>query len=252
MGACLQTNLSRFSSFATAIAPEANLGSREEGGSTYASLQRSILRTQAHHYCWSTAKNEESSPSASGLSGLQISCATQPIEQRRKCSASGEADTSGDIFCGRVGPYAQLSGSHENLTDSGSEIAVPLSTAKNSALLRPRLSPLKASRSRRLATAASRQILRRVRASNETISPGGPKPPVLSRTRQHDMKVTIPARASWRLQRARWRRLAGLGIRPRLEARRERAVAISSLTNFVNSVSLEIRGRQCGNMSHPL
>ena len=36
---------------------------------------------------------------------------------------------------------------------------------------------------------------------------------MLSRTRQHDMRATIPARASWRLQRERWRGLAGIGIR---------------------------------------
>ena len=52
-----------------------------------ASLQRGILRTQARHCCWVTAKNEESSPSASGFSGLHKSCAT-----REECSASGEAD----------------------------------------------------------------------------------------------------------------------------------------------------------------
>ena len=48
-------------------------------------------------------------------------------------------------------PYAQLSWSHEKLTGSGSEMDVPLTTAKNSAWQRPRLSPLKASGSRRLA-----------------------------------------------------------------------------------------------------
>ena len=46
-----------------------------------ASLQRDILRTQAGHCCWVTAKNEESSPSASGSSGLQKSCATQAGSQ---------------------------------------------------------------------------------------------------------------------------------------------------------------------------
>ena len=74
-------NLSRFSSFATANAPEENLGSREEDGSIQASLHRSILRTQARHCCWVTAKNEESSPSASGSSELQKSCATHAGSQ---------------------------------------------------------------------------------------------------------------------------------------------------------------------------
>ena len=70
-------NLSRLSSFATADGPEANLGSKEEGGSMQASLQRNILRKQARHCCWVTAKNEEPSPSASASSGLQKSCATE-------------------------------------------------------------------------------------------------------------------------------------------------------------------------------
>ena len=65
---------------------------------------------------------------------------------------------------------------------------------------------------------APRRILRCAHAGNETISPGGRKPPVLCRTSQHDMRATIPARASWRLQGARWRGLAGVGIRRRLEA----------------------------------
>ena len=70
----LSLNLSRLSSFAIENAPEANLGSREEEGNMQANLQRSILRTQARHCCRVTAKNEESSPSASGSSGLQKSC----------------------------------------------------------------------------------------------------------------------------------------------------------------------------------
>ena len=52
-------NLSRPSSFATANAPEANLGAREEGDNMQASQ-----RTQARHCCWITAKNEESSSGA--------------------------------------------------------------------------------------------------------------------------------------------------------------------------------------------
>ena len=140
-------------------------------------------------------------------------------------------------------PSAQFSGSQENLSGSGSEINVPLSTAKkNSALLRSRLSPLKDSGFRRLARAAPRRTLRSVHAGSETVSPGGPKPPLLSRTRQHDMRATIPPRASWRLQHARWRGLAGIGIRRRLEARRWTTCGDPSLTNFVNSVSLEKEG----------
>ena len=36
---------------------------------------------QARHRCWVAAKNEESSPSASGSSGLQKSCATKAVSQ---------------------------------------------------------------------------------------------------------------------------------------------------------------------------
>ena len=51
-------NMSRFSSFATASAPEDNLGSRAECGSTQASLQRSILLTQARHHCLSPRRRK--------------------------------------------------------------------------------------------------------------------------------------------------------------------------------------------------
>ena len=114
-----------------------------------------------------------------------------------------------------VGP---LSGSHEKMTGSGSDMDVPSRTAKNRALLRPRLSPPNTSGSRRLARAAQ-QILHCVHAGNEreAVSSRGPRPPLLSRTRQYDTRATIPARASWRLQRARWRGLAGIGIRRRLD-----------------------------------
>ena len=82
-------NLSRPSSFATANAPEASLGSREEDGSVLASLQRNVLRAQARHRCSVTAKKEELSPIAAEFSGLQQSC-----------SASMETDASGDdVFC---------------------------------------------------------------------------------------------------------------------------------------------------------
>ena len=57
-----------------------------------------------------------------------------------------------------------------------------------------------------LANAARQHMLRSVHAGNETISSEGPRPPFVSRTRQHDIRATIPARASWRMQRARWRR----------------------------------------------
>ena len=70
-------NQSRRSSFATANAPEADLGSKEDGGDMQASLQCNILRMQARHCCRVTAKYEESSPTVSGSSGLQKSCATQ-------------------------------------------------------------------------------------------------------------------------------------------------------------------------------
>ena len=49
-------NLSQPSSLATANAPEANLGSKEDGGNMQASLQRNILRTQARRCCWVTGK----------------------------------------------------------------------------------------------------------------------------------------------------------------------------------------------------
>ena len=142
--------------------------------------------------------------------------------------------------------WAQFSGANENLTGSGSEIAVSLNTAKKQCFAAP---PLKDSGSSRLPGAAPRRILRCVHEGNETVSSRRPKPPELSRTRQHEMRPKIPARASWRLQRARWRGLASIGIRRRLELLRERAVAISSLTNFVNSASLLKHGHQ---QSHPL
>ena len=41
------------------------------------------------------------------------------------------------------------------------------------------------------------QILRRVHLGNETTSSGGSRTPLLGRTRQHDTRRTIPARASW-------------------------------------------------------
>ena len=66
-------NLSRPSSFAT----EANPGSSGEDGNLQASLQRDILRTQARHCGWVTAKNEESSPSASGSSSAPYTCGSQ-------------------------------------------------------------------------------------------------------------------------------------------------------------------------------
>ena len=140
----------------------------------------------------------------------------EPVEQRHNCSTSEEADTSGDdIFCGRLGSGLSVRPVRwvaRNLTGSRSDTAVPLRTAKNSALQRPRQSPLKDSGSRQLARAAPRRNLRCVHAGNETISQERSKPPVLSRSRQHDMKATIPVRASWRLQRARWRGLVGIGI----------------------------------------
>ena len=97
-------NLSRPTSFATADAPEANLGSSEEGGNMQASLQRSVLRTQARHCCWVTAKNEESSPSASMFSRLRKSCATHAGSQSSNGTIGARArktDASGDdLFCG--------------------------------------------------------------------------------------------------------------------------------------------------------
>ena len=53
-------------------------------------------------------------------------------------------------------------------------------------------------------------------------------------------------------QRARWCGLVGRGARRRLEVWRARAVAISSLTNFVNSVSLEKKEKHAKNIRHPL
>ena len=59
-------------------------------------------------------------------------------------------------------PLPQFSGSSEKLTGSESVIDVPMNTSKIRALLRPRVSPLKASGLRRLAKAATRRVLRRV------------------------------------------------------------------------------------------
>ena len=99
------------------------------------------------------------------------SCATREEDNRAVVQLQRARD---DIFCGRVGG-GMSEGPHVKLTGSGSEVDVPLSTAKNRALLRPRLSPLKASGKRRLARAAPRQILRCVHASNErAVSSGGP------------------------------------------------------------------------------
>ena len=66
--------------------------------------------------------------------------------------------------------WLQFSGSTEKLTGSESVIDVPTSTAKVRALLRPRLSPLASSGSRRLAKAAPRRTLRRVHADDERTS----------------------------------------------------------------------------------
>ena len=136
-------NLSRFSSFATANVREAGLG--QEDGSTLAGLQRGILRTQARHCCWVTAKNEVSSPSASGSSGLQKSCGTHAGSQSSSGTIAARAGkpTRAEMVSFTVDsevarPWAQFSGSHETLSGSGSERAVKLSTAINSALLLPR------------------------------------------------------------------------------------------------------------------
>ena len=80
-------------------------------------------------------------------------------------------------------PQAQFSGSHEKKTDSGSEVEVPLSRAKNGALLRPRSSPLK-SGSRRLARAAPRRILRCVHAGSPGRAQTSSAEPY--ETRRHD------------------------------------------------------------------
>ena len=130
-------NLSRPSSFATANAPEANLGSREEDGNMQANLQRRSLRTQACHCCWVTTNNEESSPSASGSAGLQNLCATHAGSQSSSCTIAARAwkliraemisfAVDSEVAC----PQAQFPGSYENLTGSGSEMEIPLSTAK--------------------------------------------------------------------------------------------------------------------------
>ena len=167
-------NLSRSSSSATAKAPESNLGPREEGGSMQANLHRSILRTQARHCCWVTAKHVVTKrPHLGG----QPSDATRG-EKLMRAKMMSFADVTGVDR-----PWAQLSGSHDQLTVSESGIDVPLSTANNIALLLLRSSPLRISR------AAPRQILRCVHAGNERgISSRGPKTPLLGRTRQHDIK----------------------------------------------------------------
>ena len=90
------------------------------------------------------------------------------------------------------------------------------------------------------------------RHTGETISPRGPKPPVLSRTRQHGTRATIPGSCFVAVTARTMARAGGIGIRRRVEAWRERAVAISSLTNFVNSVSLEKEDINAKNKGHPL
>ena len=95
---------------------------------------------------------------------------------------------------------------------------MPRSTMKNRALLRPRLSPPETSGSRRLARAVPRQAVGCVHAGNErAVSSGGSKPPLLSRTRQHDKRARIRPRASWRSQRARWPGLAATRSEPALK-----------------------------------
>ena len=91
-------NLSRPSSSATAKAPEANLGAREEGGSMQASLHRGILRTHARHSCRVTAQNEES---RFGNAKVVRHASGKPSEQWYNCSVRGKADASGDdVFHG--------------------------------------------------------------------------------------------------------------------------------------------------------
>ena len=90
-----------------------------------------------------------------------------------------------------------MSGSHEQLTGSASVTDVRQSTAKNKALLRQRSSPLRISWSRRLAGAEPPQTVRCVHAGEErAISSGGPRPPLLSHTRQHDVRATMPPSGS--------------------------------------------------------
>ena len=110
------TNLSRCTSFATANAPEANLGSSEEDGNVQAC-------------CWVTARNEESSSSASGSSGLQRSCATRAGSQPSSGSIAARAEmisfaVDSEVAC----PNTQFSESYNKLTGSGSEIDAPSST----------------------------------------------------------------------------------------------------------------------------
>ena len=174
-------NLTRSSSLTTANAPAANMGSREEGEKMQDSLQRNILRTRARHCCWVTAKNEESSASASpasasGSSELQQSCAIHAwsqssnhtiVERREKLM---RAEMRSDAVDSQVAcPYTQPCSPRENLSVSWSAMDLAVSTPKNSALLQPRLS-LKAKRSRRLAEAAPQQIIRCEHAGNDTLA----------------------------------------------------------------------------------
>ena len=87
-----------------------------------ASLQRSTLRQQARHCCWVTAENEESSPSASGSSGLQKSCATHAGNQSSNGTIAARAGkrmraemVSFAVDLEADCPWAQFSGSHEKI-----------------------------------------------------------------------------------------------------------------------------------------
>ena len=143
-------NLSRPSSFATRNAPEADLGSQEEGGNMQASLKRSILRTQAQH---SQQKMKSRHQVRRSSQDCKKSCATfLGSHSSNGAIAVGAGKMTGaemmsfafvlEALC----PLAQFSGSHEKLTVSGSVKDVPLSTAKKSALLWP---PLFATESQR-------------------------------------------------------------------------------------------------------
>ena len=143
-------NLSRPSSFATAKAPEAYLGSSfcnvtfcEHKHATVVGSQHRLRSRHQARRGPQDCKNRARRMREANRAMVQLQRQPGKLMQAEMVSFA----VASEIVC----PWAQFSGSHEKLTGCGSVMDVPLSTERNSALLPLRLSPLKASGSRRLA-----------------------------------------------------------------------------------------------------
>ena len=162
--------------------------------------QRNSLRMQAHHCYWVTAKNEESSPSASGcprdytsraphMPGSQSSSGTIAAREGKLMRAE-MMDLLQSTWKGCVHRPSSL-GRLKNWQVLGLKWMFRPAQLETKALLWPR----RIQAARQCGTTA--YVTPRARKRNErAVSSGGPIPPSLSRTRQHDVRATIPARAS--------------------------------------------------------